>query len=205
MNSAWRDHSPGDGNVNTAALNRLNMIMESTRVDVDHVLQMSGGKTSRRIPWKPDTFDLFYPSACPEPYTSLRQFHRPVMPFAHPDLPHAQRPPYSDSVAGRASHTSYSHTTSSRRPDQVTRVVTPGQDGTATVHTKPTMQTSPTHITKPRTIRGRACLHTAGMVKILSTNPSGDVRTPIRRGGPQAIDTFTHISTRRDVARNHRK
>ena len=44
MNSVWRDHSPGDGNVNTAALNRLNMVMESTRVDVDHVLQISGEK-----------------------------------------------------------------------------------------------------------------------------------------------------------------
>ena len=152
MNSAWRNHhNPGDGNVNTAALTRLNIIMESTRVDVDHVLQMSGEKISRRISWRPNTFDPFYPSACPEPYTSLRQFHRPVMPFAHPDPPHTQRPHYSDSVAGRAGHTTYAHTTSSRRPDQVTCAVTPGQDGTATVRTKPTMQTSPTRITKPAT------------------------------------------------------
>ena len=154
MNSVWRDHSPGDGNVNTAALNRLNMVMESTRVDVDHVLQISGEKISRRISWRPDTSDPFYPSACPEPYTSLRQFHGPVLPLAHPDSPHAQRPLYTGGVAGRASHMSYTHTTSSRRPNQFTRAVTSGQDGRATVRTTPTMQPSPTHVTKLATEAG---------------------------------------------------
>ena len=110
MNLAWRDHSPGDGNVDTAAFTRLNTIVESTRVDVGHVLRESGDKISHRVLWEPDAPDPSDPDACPEPYTSLRQFHRPVMPFGHPDSPHARRPPHSGGVAGRASHMSYTHT-----------------------------------------------------------------------------------------------
>ena len=110
MNLTWRDHSPGDGNVDTAAFTRLNTIVESTRVDVGHVLRESGGEISHRVLWTPDMPDPFDPDIYPEPYTSLRQFHRPVMPIAHSDSPHAQRPTYPGSVAGRASHMSYTNT-----------------------------------------------------------------------------------------------
>ena len=44
MNLAWHDHSPGDGGVDTAALTRLSTMVESTRVDVDHVLRESGDR-----------------------------------------------------------------------------------------------------------------------------------------------------------------
>ena len=71
------------------------------------------------------------PSICPDPYTSLAQFHRKVMPFAHPDLPHARQPPYPGGVAVGAGHMWY--TPSSGRPDHVMCVVTSGHKGKATV------------------------------------------------------------------------
>ena len=130
------------------------MVVESTRVDIDHVLKESGEQVSHRAPWKPNTPDPFDPNACPEPYTSLRQFHHPVMPFANPDSPHAQQPPYSGDMAGRASHMSYKHIPSSIRPDQFTRAVTSGQDSRATVRTTPTVRPSPTPIANPATGTG---------------------------------------------------
>ena len=54
MSSAWRDHNPGDGNVNTNVLARLDKIVESTRLEVDHVLRTSGDKFSHRVLWRPD-------------------------------------------------------------------------------------------------------------------------------------------------------
>ena len=58
------------------------------------------------------------------------------MPFAHRDLLHARQSPQPGGAAGRAGHMA----PSSGRLDQVTRVVTPGQDGKATAQTKVPMR-----------------------------------------------------------------
>jgi hypothetical protein len=69
MSSAWQDHSPdNDDEDDNAALVRLDRAMESTRVAVAHVLRSSGEAIA---------FDL---DTCPNPYTSLAQFYRKVMP-----------------------------------------------------------------------------------------------------------------------------
>ena len=54
MSSAGCNHNPGDGNVNTNVLARLDKIVESTRLEVDHVLRTSGDKFSHRVLWRPD-------------------------------------------------------------------------------------------------------------------------------------------------------
>ena len=88
MSSAWRHHNPDDGNAdNNATLACLERTMESTRVAVAHVLRSSGKAIAYRAPWRPE--EPFDPDACPNPYTSLAQFHRKVMPFARQDSPHA--------------------------------------------------------------------------------------------------------------------
>ena len=61
MSSAWRDHNPGDRNVNTDVLVRLDKIVESTTLEVDHVLRTSGDKFSHRVLWRPDRPDPFDP------------------------------------------------------------------------------------------------------------------------------------------------
>ena len=144
MSSAWRDHNPEDGNTDTAVLARLDTIVESTRVAVAHVLSFSGDAIAHQVPWRPDK--PFDPDACPNPYTSLAQFHRKVMPFAHRDSPHARQPPQPGGAAGRAGHMSY--TPSSGRPDHVTRVVTSGGDGKATAHTTVPTRPNSMHVTK---------------------------------------------------------
>ena len=63
------------------------------------------------------------------------------MTSAHPDSPHARSPPQPVGAARRASH--MSSAPSSGRPDQVTRVVTSGQERKATVY-----PTVPTYVTK---------------------------------------------------------
>ena len=68
MSLAWRDHNPGDGNVDTNVLARLNTIVESTRIDVDHVLRTSGNKISHKVLWRPDIPDPSDPDTFPEPY-----------------------------------------------------------------------------------------------------------------------------------------
>ena len=104
MSSTWREHNPKDGNANASVLARLDTIVESTRVAVAHVLRFSGDKISHQVPWRPDEPAPYDPNICPNPYTSLAQFHRKVMPFAHPDSPHARQPPQPGGAAGRAGH-----------------------------------------------------------------------------------------------------
>ena len=121
MSSAWRHHSPDDDDEDdNDAVVRLDRAMESTRVAVAHVLRSSGKAIAYHTPWRPEeSFDL---DACPNPYTSLAQFHCIVMPFAHRDSPHARQPPRLGGAAGRADHMSPCN----GRPDQVTSIVTPG-------------------------------------------------------------------------------
>ena len=127
MSSAWRHHGPEDDEeYNKDAIIRLDRAVESIRVAVACVLRSSGKAIAYHTPWRPEeSFDL---DACPNPYTSLAQFHRKVMPFAHRDSPHARQPPRPGGAAGRAGHTSPCN----GRPDQVTSMVTPGRDGKAT-------------------------------------------------------------------------
>ena len=127
MSSAWQHHSPDDDDEdNNAPFLRLGRAMESTRVAVPHVLQSSGKANAYRAPWRPE--ESFNLDTCPNPYTSLAQFHRKVMPFAHRDSPRARQPPRPGGAARRAGHLSPSN----GRPDQVTSMVTPGRDGKAT-------------------------------------------------------------------------
>ena len=130
MSSAWRDHNPKDGNVNTDVLARVDKIVESTRLQVDHILRTSGDKFSHRVLWRPDRPDPFDPVSA-QIHIPLAQFHCKAMPFAHRDLPHARQPPYPGGVAVGAGHMWY--TPSSGRPDHVMCVVTSGRKGKATV------------------------------------------------------------------------
>ena len=143
MSSAWRHHNPDDGNAdNNATLACLERTMESTRVAVAHVLWSSGKAIAYRAPWRPE--EPFDPDACPNPYTSLAQFHRKVMPFAHRDLPHARQPPRLGGAAGGADHMS----TCNGQPDQVTCTMTPGRDGKATAQTSIPTRPNSMHVTK---------------------------------------------------------
>ena len=138
MSSAWGNHKPEDGNADVTTLAKLGTIVESTRVAVAHVLNVSGDAISNQILWRStEAFD-------PNPYTALSQCHRKVMPSAH--SPHARKLPKPDGAAGRASHTSY--TPSSGQPDHVTRVVTSGQERKATVHPKVPTRPNQVYVTK---------------------------------------------------------
>ena len=107
ISSAWRHLNPENGNANTAALAWLGEIVESTKVAVAHNLRFSGKAIAYQIPWRPDEpFDPMY-DACPNPYTSLAQFHRKLMPFAHRDSPHSRQPSQPGGAAGRAGHMSW--------------------------------------------------------------------------------------------------
>ena len=121
MSSAWRKHNPGDSNAITDVLARLDMIVESTRVAVAHVLRFLGDAILHQAPRRPDK--TFNPNVFPHPYISLTQSHCKVILFAHRDPPHARQPPQLGGAAGRAGHMSY--TPSKGRPDHVTCVVTP--------------------------------------------------------------------------------
>ena len=118
MDSAWQNHNPGDNTANNIAFSRLKMVVEFTRVDIDEVLkelnETIGPEISYRILRTSNAPDSSTQGACPEPYTSLRQFHPPAMPFTHPNPLRAQR------------------------PDQSTQVTAFGQGNRATVRNTPT-------------------------------------------------------------------
>ena len=81
MSRAWRRHDPNDGDADIQILAKLGTIVESTRVAVSHVLRISNDVLSKQSLRRPDA------SSDPNPYTSLSQFHRAVVPFTLPD-PH---------------------------------------------------------------------------------------------------------------------
>ena len=56
MDSAHRNHDPGAGNENNTASQRLNMIVESTRVDINQVLKELDDKLMQRTIRTPNTF-----------------------------------------------------------------------------------------------------------------------------------------------------
>ena len=143
MSSAWRQYSPDDDNGDdNGAVARLDRSIESTRVAVAHVLQSSGEAIVYRAPWRPEEyFDL---DTCPNPYTSLAQFHHKVMPFAHWDSPHPRQPPRLGGAARGADHMS----TCNGQPDQVTCTMTPGRDGKATTQTSIPTRPNSMHVTK---------------------------------------------------------
>ena len=87
MNSAYRNHDPGDGNAHNAASERLKMIVESTRADIDQVLEELDKKLSTGAPRTPNTPTPPGQGTYSEPYTSLSQFH-PMRPPTHQDPPH---------------------------------------------------------------------------------------------------------------------
>ena len=83
MNRAWRNHKRSDGDADTQTLAKLGTIVESTRIAVTHVLKISGDVLSKQLLWRS------HASSDPNPYTSLSQFHRTVMPSAQPNsVPH---------------------------------------------------------------------------------------------------------------------
>ena len=81
MSRARRRHDPNDGDADTQTLAKLGTIVESTRVAVSHVLRISNDVLSKQSSRRPDA------SSDPNPYTSLSQFHRPVVPSTLPDPP----------------------------------------------------------------------------------------------------------------------
>ena len=97
MSRAWRRHDPNDGDADTQTLAKLGTIVESTRVAVSHVLRISNDVLSKQSSRRPDA------SSDPNPYTSLSQFHRAVVPSTLPDPPLAQRLPYPGLTAGPTS------------------------------------------------------------------------------------------------------
>ena len=136
MNAAYRNHDLGDGNAHNAASGRLKMIVESTRADIDQVLEELDEKLLTGAPRTPRTLAPPGQGTYSEPYTSLSQFH-PVRPPTHPDLPHTQRPLYTGGATSRNSQMPYAHTPSGRRPDQFTQATTSKQNGRATVRCTP--------------------------------------------------------------------
>ena len=92
MNQAWH----GDTDVQTLA--KLGTIVESMRIAVAHVLKVSGDAISNQLLWRSNA------PPDPNPYTSLSQFHRRMMPSAHPDSHPARKLPQPDRAASRASH-----------------------------------------------------------------------------------------------------
>ena len=143
MSSAWRQYSPNDDNGdNNGTVARLNRSIESTRVAVAHVLQSSGKAIVYRAPWRPEEYsDL---DTCPNPYTSLAQFHHKVVPFAHRDSPYARQPPR---LGGAAAGADYMPTCNGR-PVQVTSLMTPGRDGKTTAQTSIPTRPNSMHVTK---------------------------------------------------------
>ena len=100
MSRAWRHHDPNDGDADIQTLAKLGTIVESTRVAVSHVLKISGDVLSKQLLQRSDA------SSDPNPYTSLPQFHRTVMPSAQPNSPFARKLSYPGSEANPTSHMS---------------------------------------------------------------------------------------------------
>ena len=125
MRSAWRGRNQEDGNANAEVVARLDMIAGSTRVATARVLRYLDNKTSYQSPQRPNAAlgSNAHINASPQMY------QHQAIPSAHRDPPHMQRPPLLDGTAGRAGHMS----PNDGQPDQVTRLVTPGQGGKATV------------------------------------------------------------------------
>ena len=113
------------------------MIVESTRADIDQVLEELDKKLLNGAPRTPNTLGPPGQGAYSEPYTSLSQFHYPVRPPTYPDSPHTQRPHYTGGATSRNSQMPYAHTPSGRRPDQFTQAAVFRQNGRATVLNTP--------------------------------------------------------------------
>ena len=137
MNSAFRNHDPGDGNAHNAASERLKMIVESTRADIDQVLEELDKKLLNGAPRTPNTLTPPAQIAYPEPYRALNQFHYPARPPTYPDSLHTQRHLYTGNATSRNNQMSYTHKPRNRRPDQSTQAETPRQNGRATVRNTP--------------------------------------------------------------------
>ena len=60
MSSAWGNHKPEDGNADVTTLAKLGTIVESTRVAVAHILNVSGDAISNQILWR--STEAFDPS-----------------------------------------------------------------------------------------------------------------------------------------------
>ena len=113
------------------------MIVESTRADIDQVLEELDKKLLNGAPRTPNTLTPPGQGAYPEPYTSFSQFYHPVRPPTYPDSPHTQRPLYTGGATSRNSQMSHTHTPRGRRPDQSTQAAMPRQNGRATVRNTP--------------------------------------------------------------------
>ena len=139
MNWAWRNHRPSDDDADIQTLAKLGTIVESMRIAIAHVLKVSGDAISNQLLWRSNE------PADPNPYTSLSQFHRTVMPSAHPDSPLARKLPHSGSAASRACH--MSPKPSSRQTDYITSKVTSGERKTtvqSAARTRPKSTSVPT-------------------------------------------------------------
>ena len=98
MDAAWQNHNLADGNADISVLERLDAIVEATRVAAVHVLRISGDAISIQTPWRPAT--PFDPDLAR--YTALSDFHCRVMDSAHKDSPYARKSPNTGGTVKRA-------------------------------------------------------------------------------------------------------
>ena len=155
MSRAWRRHDPNDGDADTQTLAKLGTIVESTRVAVSHVLRISNDVLSKQSSRRPDA------SSDPNPYTSLSQFHRAVVPSTLPDPPLAQKLPYPGFTAGLTSRI-LSPNRSGQSDDAMSEM--PSRERKTTVHltsaarTRPKSPSTPTRERKT-TSHFEVCTH----------------------------------------------
>ena len=143
MRSAWRGRNQEDGNANAEVVARLDMIAGSTRVATARVLRYLDDKMSYQSPQRPNAaLDSNTHIHVPPP-----MYQHQAIPSAHWDPPHIQRPPPLDGTAGRAGQMSPNN----GQPDRVTRMVTPGQGGKATIQIKVPTRPRSMHATKTAT------------------------------------------------------